>query len=350
MEFGIFARFAAREGQSQADAYDEWLDLAMLSEEVGIDCFWLAEFHFRPHQIVSAPLVVASAIAARTERMRIGIAVQLLPLVNPVLLAEQTATVDHMSKGRLVLGVGRSSFLDAYQGYNVSYAESRPRFFECLEILQKGWGDEPFDWKGEFYDFHNVNVIPKPFQRPAPPIRIACESRESFEMMGKLGFPVLIRHQMPIAELKGLLDAYQAARLEAGFTGPLSSTLQLPVYVADSAEQARADTEGGMKRERLALAAGAKSTGDLEAPDRIIRAVPPEMYDQQLQRPGLGAFPNPYLFGPPDFVADCLLEYQDALGITGVSMAMDPGGIPPEKIERSVRLFAEKVMPKVNTG
>ena len=107
MEFGIFARFTTREGHTQAQAFDEWLGLADLAEDIGIDCFWLSEFHFRPRTIVSAPLIVASAIAARTRRMKIGIAVQLLPLANPVHLAEETATVDHISKGRLVLGVGR---------------------------------------------------------------------------------------------------------------------------------------------------------------------------------------------------------------------------------------------------
>ena len=74
MEFGIFARCAAREGASEAETFDEWLDLADLAEEIGIDCYWLAEFHFRPRTPISSPLLVASAIAARTERMRLGLA------------------------------------------------------------------------------------------------------------------------------------------------------------------------------------------------------------------------------------------------------------------------------------
>src|SRR5688572_30098729 len=115
MEFGIFAGLHTRAELTEAETFDEWLDLAQMAEDVGIDCFWLAEFHFRPRTILSAPLVLAAAIAARTRRMKVGIAVSLLPLVNPVHLAEEAATVDHISKGRFVLGVGRSSFLDAYQ-------------------------------------------------------------------------------------------------------------------------------------------------------------------------------------------------------------------------------------------
>jgi len=345
MEFGIFAGFSTRDGCTQAEAFDEWLGLAEVAEDIGIDCYWLAEFHFRPRTIVSAPLVVASAIAARTKRMKVGIAVQLLPLANPVHLAEETTTVDHISKGRLVLGIGRSSFVDAYQGYNISYQESRPRFFECLEILRKAWGDEPFSHEGEFYRFHDVNVVPKPYQKPHPPIRIACESRESFALMGKLGFPILIRHQIPIPELQALLGQYRDERHAAGFDGPNEVTLQVPVYVAETSAQAWADTKPGILREREVLREMARNIGDQEAVERLSR-VHQLSYEDQVQRKGLGAYPNPFLFGSPEEVADRLHEYQEELGITGVSMTVNPGGIPTDRILSSLRLLAEKVIPQ----
>ena len=157
-------------------------------DELGIDCFWLAEFHFRPHTPLSAPLVVGSTIAARTKRIKVGLGVQLLPLANPLRLAEECATLDHLSGGRLVYGIGRSSFVDSYQGYGIDYEESRPMFFEALEVMRRAWGVEPFSYEGQYYHFQNVNVIPKPYQQPHPPIRIACEARSSFPIMGKLGF------------------------------------------------------------------------------------------------------------------------------------------------------------------
>lgn len=344
MEFGIFAGLHTREGCSEAEAFDEWLGLAQLAEGIGIDCFWLAEFHFRPRTILSAPLVVASAIAARTQRIKVGISVQLLPLANPVHLAEASATVDHISKGRLILGIGRSSFIDAYQGYNVSYQESRPRFFECLEILRKAWGDEPFSYDGEFFSFRDVNAVPKPYQKPHPAVRVACESRDTFGMMGKLGFPILIRHQMPIPELRALLDQYQEDRLAAGFDGPLNVTLQVPVYVAESSQRAREDTEAGVRRDREILIETARRTGDQEAFERLSRR--PADYDQLLQRKGLGAFPNPLLFGTPEEVADRFEEYEEELGVTGISMTINPGNIPHERIMSSLRLLAEKVIPR----
>jgi alkanesulfonate monooxygenase SsuD/methylene tetrahydromethanopterin reductase-like flavin-dependent oxidoreductase (luciferase family) len=91
---------------------------------------------------------VASAVATRTSRIRIGLSVQVLPLANPIRIAEEAAIVDHISKGRLDFGVGRSSFIDAYQGLNINYEESRSRFSESLEIIIKAWGMIPFPTKG----------------------------------------------------------------------------------------------------------------------------------------------------------------------------------------------------------
>ncbi len=99
---------------------------------------WLAELHTAPERsVLAAPLTIASAIAARTQRMKVGIAVQVLPLCHPLRLAEEACTVDHISHGRLIMGVGRSGFPRVYQAYGISYAESRERFAEVLEILKR---------------------------------------------------------------------------------------------------------------------------------------------------------------------------------------------------------------------
>ena len=347
MQFGIFTGFNTRDGHTEADAFDEWLELAHVCEDIGIDSYWLAEFHFRPRTILSAPMVVAAAIAARTTRMKVGLAVQLLPLANPVHVAEEAATVDHLSKGRFVFGVGRSSFVDAYRGYGVDYAESRPRFMEALEIIRRAWGEEPFSFDGTYYRFSDVNVVPKPYQKPHPPIRIACESKDTFALMGKLGFPIFIRHQMDIPLLQELLRQYEAERHAAGFSGPNDVILQAAAYVADSAAQARKDTETGILAERERAIEFARNTGDEEAYQRLTR-LRELSYDALVQRPGLGAYPNPNLFGPPEALVDILREYEEKLGITGVSFAINPGLISHEKILSSLQLLGDRVIPKLN--
>lgn len=338
MEFGIFTWLSIRQGQSEHEAFREWLDIAGIADDLGVDCYWLAEFHFRSHTPLSAPLVLGSNIAARTKRIKVGIAVQLLPLANPLRLAEETATLDHISDGRFVYGIGRSSFVDSYEGYGVDYEESRPMFFEALEVIRRAWRDEPFTFEGQHYTFRNVNVYPKPYQRPHPPVRIACESRASFPMMGKLGFPILFRHQLELAELQGLLKQYEAARHDAGFDGPSGLTLQTSCHLAEDSNQARCEADASMQYQAAYLARIRK--GDAEAATR----------SANLRTEGTAAREDIVrwqLIGTPEEVADRLAEYRETLGITGVSLAINPGGqIPRDHVVTSLRLLMEKVAPR----
>src|SRR5271165_7698417 len=173
MEFGIFHEFPSLAGRPDADAFAQAFELVDGAERWGLDAIWLAELHFDPARaVLSAPLCVASAIAARTRRMQIGIAVQVLPLCHPLRLAEEAATVDQLSRGRLILGVGRSGVARTYEAYGVPYGESRERFAETLEILKKAWTEDPFSYAGKYYSFQNVRATPKPYQKPWPEIRI----------------------------------------------------------------------------------------------------------------------------------------------------------------------------------
>ncbi|HTD79263.1 MAG TPA: LLM class flavin-dependent oxidoreductase, partial [Chloroflexota bacterium] len=300
MEFGTFTGFPVREGDTEHAAFEEGVHLAEAADQLGADCFWLAEYHFRPHTPLSAPLVVGSALAARTTRLKIGLGVQLLPLSNPLRLAEDAATLDHLSGGRFVYGIGRSSFVDGYAGFGVNYDESRPMFFEALDVLRRAWGDEPFSFDGQYYRFSNVNVVPKPYQKPHPPICVACESRVSFAVMGKLGFPILIRHQMELTELQQLLSEYEQERHAAGFDGPNQVTLQANCYLAETAERAHSEPEDSTMYERRLLRAriGGRE-GDQEAAARLAALRADASYAELL---GLGRL----LYGTPDAIIDRL--------------------------------------------
>ena len=119
---------------------------------------WLGELHFDPaRSVLSAPLCIASAIAARTQRMKIGLAVQVLPLCHPLRLAEEAATVDQISNGRLIFGVGRSGVARTYEAYGVPYGESRERFAEVLDIVQKAWTQETVSYQGKYHRFEDVD-------------------------------------------------------------------------------------------------------------------------------------------------------------------------------------------------
>src|SRR5271170_7117821 len=163
MEFGMFHEFQCPPGASAAQAFAQSFEQVDAAERWGLVAMWLAELHFAPERsVLSSPLILASAIAQRTKRMKIGTAVQVLPLCHPLRLAEEVATVDQLSQGRLIFGVGRSGFAHTYATYGVDYGESRERFAEVLEILKMAFTEERFSYKGKFYAYDNVRLSPRP--------------------------------------------------------------------------------------------------------------------------------------------------------------------------------------------
>ena len=193
MEFGMFHQFPSLPGRSDADTFAEAFEQIDAAEELGLDVMWLSELHFDPHRsVLSAPLSIASAIAARTRRIKIGIAVQVLPLCHPLRLAEEVATVDQISRGRLIFGVGRSGLPRTYEDYGVSYAESRDRFVEVLDIVEQAWSQPAVCYDGKYYSFHDIKVTPKPYQQPYPPIRIAAASPDTYPAVGARGLPIFL--------------------------------------------------------------------------------------------------------------------------------------------------------------
>ena len=164
-EFGVFHEFQRRPGQSEAEAFTTAFDQVDAAERWGLDAIWLPEIHMAPDRSVCAvPMTIASAIAARTRNIKIGTGVQVLPLCQPLRLAEDAATVDHISRGRLLFGVGRSGFPRAYEAYGISYGESPERFAEVLEVVKRAWTEEKFSFAGKYYNYENVSIVPKPYQ------------------------------------------------------------------------------------------------------------------------------------------------------------------------------------------
>src|SRR5207237_1883591 len=221
MEFGMFHEFPSVPGRSETEAFDEAIEQVDAAERWGLDAMWLAEIHFAPERTyLSSPLAIASAIAARTRRMKIGIAVQVLPLCHPLRLAEEAATVDQVSQGRLIFGVGRSGVVSTYDAYQVPYDESRERFTEILDIVKRAWSEPRFSYAGKYYSFDNVACAPKPYQKPLPEIRIAASTPDSFPAIGALGYPVFASTRHPTwSELAPHIKAYDDAYRAAGHPG-----------------------------------------------------------------------------------------------------------------------------------
>ncbi|PWU20281.1 MAG: hypothetical protein C5B48_12725 [Candidatus Rokuibacteriota bacterium] len=338
-DIGIFTEFHCPPGMEESEGFDESLAEMSAAEALGYDHVSLAEIHFQKgRSLLSSPLVVAAAIAARIPRVKIGIAVQVLPLSHPLRLAEDVATVDHLSKGRLDFGVGRSGLPAHYHGFNIPYSQSRERFQETLDILIAAWTQDRFTHEGKYFQFRDVCVMPKPYQKPYPPLRIAATTEETYPLVGRMGLPIFIAvRTTSMSQLRHFITGYHESWRAAGHPGRGEVALIVPVYVADTEHRAREEAEGStMHFFRTIAEALAKGGTKREDAARLGRL----RYDEVLK--------ELVVYGNAEAVTDRLLELRDALGYTTLSVWMNVGSlIPHERVLASMRLFAERVMPRL---
>jgi alkanesulfonate monooxygenase SsuD/methylene tetrahydromethanopterin reductase-like flavin-dependent oxidoreductase (luciferase family) len=346
MEFGMFHEFHRRPGQSEADAFTESFELVDAAETAGLDVMWLAELHAAPERsVLAAPLTIAAAIAMRTQRMKIGIAVQVLPLCHPMRIAEEAATVDHLSHGRLIFGVGRSGFPRTYQAYGISYAESRDRFAEVMEILRRAWTQETFSFRGQFYHFDDVHLVPKPYQTPYPELRIAVNSPDTFQQSGEAGLPIFVATRLgDLDELVPNLRVYREAWTAAGHPGYGKVYLRVPVYIAATERQAREEPHEsimffykylGERIEASATQEGARAIENRAARGQRLMTID---YEEVLR--------SKIVVGTPAMVVDRLAALRETLGLSGILAELNCGmRIPHDRVVNALNLMCSEVMP-----
>jgi alkanesulfonate monooxygenase SsuD/methylene tetrahydromethanopterin reductase-like flavin-dependent oxidoreductase (luciferase family) len=346
MEFGMFHEFQRRPGQTEAEAFSESFQQVDEAEAAGLDVMWLAELHTAPERsVLAAPLNIASAIATRTKRMKIGIAVQVLPLCHPLRIAEEATTVDHISHGRLIFGVGRSGFPRTYQAYGISYAESRERFAEVLEILKRAWTQERFSFHGQFYHFDDVCLVPKPYQAPYPELRIAVNSPDTFQQTGEQGVPIFVATRLgDLDELVPNLRVYREAWAAAGHPGNGKVYLRVPVYLAATDKQAREEPHEsvmffykylGERIEASAVQEGARAIENRAERGQRLQTID---YEDVLK--------SKIVVGTPAMVTDRLAVLKETLGLSGILAEMNCGmRIPHDRVVNSLRLMCSEVMP-----
>jgi alkanesulfonate monooxygenase SsuD/methylene tetrahydromethanopterin reductase-like flavin-dependent oxidoreductase (luciferase family) len=295
--------------------------------------------------VLSAPVVVASSIATRTQRLRVGMAVQVLPLNNPLRIAEEAATVDQISAGRFDFGIGRSGSPRAYDLYGIPYAESQARFREALEIILEAWKGERFSYQGEYYQFENATVSPRPYQLPHPPIRMAAVTEETFPRVGEMGLPIFVGLRgMDIPELRGNLQAYRKAWQEQGHAGNGNVFLRIPVYVGDSEQGALEEPHDSImhyftrQADLQRAGVGRAGTGSAERRQERANRLSSLSYEEILH--------TKVAFGTAAGLLDRLTQLREELGIDGIVAELDAGGlIPAERVQRSLRLLTHEVMP-----
>ena len=350
MDFGINVDFTMGSAASHTAAFQAAMAEIDLAESLGLDTVWLGEMHFNPgRSVLAAPIVVAAAIAARTQRLRVGMAVQVLPLLHPLRIAEETATVDQLSQGRFEFGVGRSGNVRAYDIMGIDYGESKDRFQEALDIILLAWSGETFSYEGKYNRITNATLSPRPYQQPHPKVRIAANSEDSFGRIGRLGQPIFLGlRTMDVADLKANLREYREEWQAAGHPaadGDIGDiNVRVPMYIApraaDAIEEPRESIEAFFRRQRELFEYSVGRAGTENS------AVRQERYERLVNASYEDLLETRVVFGSPEQVIDRISQFREMLGITGITAELNPGGfLPQAAVQRSLRLLTEKVMP-----
>ena len=218
MRIGSFIFPVSHYPHNDGAVIDSTLEEIELAEGIGLDAVWLTEHHFDGAVAYADPLVFGAAVAARTKRVKIGFAVVELALHHPIRLAVQTATLDNLSHGRLIVGTGRGSAFNHYEyiGFGIDMQDGIDRLDESEELLVKAWTETHLKHEGEHWQVKFPMLRPRPYQKPHPPLIRACISEGSTIAMAKIGRPVMIGI-LPLEDLASRLNAFRDAMLASGF-------------------------------------------------------------------------------------------------------------------------------------
>ena len=342
MRFGFFDQLPCAGTFSERQRYHDLLAQIELGDTLGYDTVWLGELHFsRAFSILADPLMVLAAAAQRTSRIRLGTAVTLLPLHNPVKIAEQAAVTDILSDGRLEFGVGRGTAPIHYAGYEIPQDESRERFEEALDFVVRAWTQDSFSFEGKFFHARDLTVVPRPVQRPHPPVRIAANSPDTFPIAASRGMPIFATPMInPPDKLKEGLGVYRG-RLVAGARG--DAALAFPVHVTASRARAREECETGLLHFLREAGQRLRPLGDADVKSF-------EAWRQVIARIGTVTYEDVdremAVFGDPDYCVRRVNDLRREYGMDEFICYFNQGGLLDHAtVRESMTLFAQEVLP-----
>lgn len=350
LRFGQLHLFESPQGRSEKEIIDEQIELMVDAEALGFDSVWTAEHHFTEYGHCASPAVTLAVVAARTRRIRLGTGVVVLPLNHPVRVAEDFAFLDHMSDGRIDVGVGRGYQPMEFRGYGVDPARSREMFREQIDIIRRAWTEERFSYEGEFYRLDDVSVRPAPLQKPHPPVWMAALSPATFDLCARFGFHLLCAPVFGFDLEAGAehIARYRQAAAARGDDDRNVAALTI-TYVAETTQQARADLRDAVMWYYRTLAryiappAGQVPVAGYEFYGTAREFLENVDWDTVVER---GAV----VCGSPAEVTDRIAEIRARCGFSHYLGWTRIGGLDPAKARRSMELMGERVIPELRGG
>jgi alkanesulfonate monooxygenase SsuD/methylene tetrahydromethanopterin reductase-like flavin-dependent oxidoreductase (luciferase family) len=336
MRFGLFGSAQARRGGPEFDSsegFRDFIDYNLEAEALGFHSSFVVEHHFTGYGQVSATLNLLTWLGARTRHLRLGTAVMVLPWHNPVLLAEQAATLDLLSGGRLDFGIGKGYRYNEFAGFCVPTEEADARFDEGLAVLLQAWTAEaPFSHRGRYWQFDNIVVEPPTAQKPHPPIWMGAGSDRSIRRVAEEGYNLLLGQYAAPHDVAHAIAVYQEAVAARGRVfDPMQVGVTRAFFVTDSAAEKAAALERRLHNRRRQLQLATRPDGTVHGgPDRATGD--PQAVNEKSA-----------IYGNPDEVA-AMLEELAAAGV-GYVLLNGGGSGGGARGRDSLRRFAREIMP-----
>jgi len=341
MRFGLFGSAQAKRGGPDVDSgvgFREFVEYNVEAEALGYHSTFLVEHHFTGFGQVSATLNLLTWVGARTKTLRLGTAVIVLPWHNPVLLAEQAATIDLLSEGRLDLGIGKGYRHNEFNSFGISQAEGEERFQEGLDILLKSWTtEERFDYHGKFWTFNDIIVEPPTKQKPHPPIWMGAASENSLRQVAERGFNLLLDQFATPQEVADRIAFFKAECERRGRKfDPMEVGVARAFHVASNAEDKQAALDRRLQGRLRQLDIARNPTGGTDQGWRFKTSYADNVAVNEASA----------VYGTPDE----MIEKLEALRACGVGYVLLNGGGSGggERARESLRRFAREVMPALS--
>ena len=346
MRFGHFFYPMKFDDSRDEEAIQDCLAEAELVEKLGFDAIWIAEHYFTGECVYGDPLVFASALAVKTSRVELGFGILELPLHNPVRVAIQTALLDNLCQGRLIVGTAKGSNYNAYEyiGFGSNPDLGVEQMEEAEELLIKAWTTDNLEFNGKHYQASFPSVRPRPYQKPHPRLARACLNPESVREMGRIGRPVLLRGRSTNSTAESI-RIFREAMEETGFDEDTIESKLDQIWVWR--EMHLAETDDQAMDEFLPAQFDAYTTMESYRTAWNPAEYAMEQQTPPMMRDGYGDTPDPAssenLIGSPRRVAEQLAQMRES-GIRNL-MLTNRGLMSREKTAKSLNLFSEQVMP-----
>ncbi len=350
MQFGWLTLSLSPSPSEDAARINQQIDQVVYAEALGFSDVWLTEHYFTGESVYNDALTFASALAMRTEKVRIGFAVVQMPFHHPVRLAVQLALLDNLSNGRIDVGVGKGTIYNEYEfvGHGLRSDDSRARMEEAVEILERAWREAPLTYKGKYYDLHIPEIRPRPVQQPSPPLWRSVISPGSFTECGRLGIPILTA-RLPVDRIKERWALYEAGLDEGGHDAETrakllaQSALWRNVYVAESDAQAEDELSALLlqTREHMMHVREEHNPADFEIDPAMLNAWTDPSVGDDVAVPYV--LETGSIYGSPSRVREQVAELRD-VGVQHLLCQTGFGDMDHEQNIASMRRFGEEVM------